>query len=212
MRAELKAGGDAETRHLLATALSVLGHNVEAERRYREALALDPGSARTHYNLALLLADDDRPGDAVKHFETALGIEPSHANAHLAIAGELLRIDRAADAIAHYRSALSLKPGWGIAANALARQLAASADPSVRDVPLAIRLAEQVCRATEYKVPELMDTLAVSYAAAGRFVEAAGAARRAAQLARGDDRGEYAREIEVRVGLFENQKPWTEQN
>ena len=64
LRAELQTGGDAETRQLLATALSVLGRNTEAERRYREALALDPGSVRAHYNLASLLAADGRPRDA----------------------------------------------------------------------------------------------------------------------------------------------------
>ena len=212
LRAELRTGGDADTRQLLATALSVLGRKVEAERRYREALALDAGSVRAHYNLALLLAADDRPADAVDHFEAALRIEPTHANAHLAIAGALLQIGQATDAIKHYRSALELKPGWGLAANALARQLAAGADPRVRDVPVAVKLAEQVCRATEYRVPELMDTLALAYAAAGRFEEAAAAAQKALELAQNAERAAYALEIGARLELFENGKTWTEPN
>jgi len=212
LRAELKTGGDAETRQLLATALSVLGRNAEAERRYREALALDPGSARAHYNLGVLLADDERPADAVDHFEAALRIDPAHANAHLALAGALLRIDRAPDAIGHYHSALRLKPGWGLAANALARQLAAGRDPRVRDVPVAVKLAEQVCRATEYRVPELMDTLAMAYAAAGRFDEAVAAARKALGLASGAERAGYAAEIEARLNLFKNGRVWIERN
>ena len=212
LRAELQAGGDAETRQLLATALSVLGRNAEAERRYREALALDPDSVRAHYNLAVLLAADDRPSEAVEHFEAALRIDPTHANAHLAIAGALLQIGRAVDAVPHYRSALGLKPGWGLAANALARQLAAGADPRVHDVPVAVKLAEQVCRATEYRVPELMDTLAVTYAAAGRFDEAVAAARKAMELAAGAERTEFALEIEARLDLFENGRAWTEPN
>ncbi|TDI48646.1 MAG: tetratricopeptide repeat protein [Acidobacteria bacterium] len=212
LRAELQAGGDAETRQLLATALSVLGRNAEAERRYREALALDPDSVRAHYNLGLLLATDERPQDAVDHFEAALRLDPVHAEAHFAIAGALLQIGRAVDAVAHYRSALGLNPGWGLAANALARQLAAGADPRVRDVPVAVKFAEQVCRATEYRVPELLDTLAVAYAAAGRFDEAVATARKAMELAAGADRTEYAKKIEARLELFAAGRTWTEPN
>ncbi|MEE8411667.1 MAG: tetratricopeptide repeat protein [Acidobacteriota bacterium] len=212
LRAELQAGGDAETRQLLATALSVLGRNAEAERRYREALALDPGSVRAHYNLGLLLATDERPQDAVDHFEAALRLDPAHAEAHFAIASALLQIGRAVDAVAHYRSAIGLKPGWGLAANALARQLAAGADPRVRDVPAAVKFAEQVCRATEYGVPELLDTLAVAYAAAGRFDEAVATARKAMELAAGADRTEYAKKIEARLKLFAAGLSWTEPN
>ena len=123
-----------------------------------------------------------------------------------------MRIDRAVDAIAHYHSALTLKPGWGLAANALARQLAAGADLRVRDAPAAVKLAEQVCRATEYRVPELLDTLAMAYAASGRFGEAVATARKAMELAARADRPEYAKKIEVRLELFAAGRTWTEPN
>ncbi len=210
LRAELQAGGDAATRQLLATALSVLGRQAEAERLYRDSLSLDPGSVRAHYNLALLLAASDRPGEAVEHFEAALRIEPEHADAHFGVAGALLRVGRSPEAVGHYYRALSHKPGWGRAANALARQLSAGADTRVRDVPAAVKLAEQICRATEFKVPELMDTLAVAYAAAGRFEEAVAAAEKALELATAARRAPYASAIEDRLALFRAGRTWTE--
>ncbi len=212
LRAEMRAGGNAETRQLLATALSVLGNTEEAERRYRESLALDPSSVRTHYNLALLLADNDRPKDAIEHFEAALEVDESNADAHFAVAGAMLEVGRAREAVGHYRRALALRPGWGRAGNALARQLAAGADPHVRDVEAAVRLAEQACRGTDHQVPELMDTLAVAYAAVGRFEEAVAAARKAADLAANAGRTDYASEISSRLDLFESRKTWTEPN
>jgi len=210
LRVELQSGGGAETRQLLATALSVLGRNAEAERLYRDALVLDPGSLRAHYNLGLLLTADGRHLDAIPHFEAALRIDPAHADAHLAIANALLLADRAVDAIVHYRNALGLKPGWGVAANALARQLAAGANPRVRDVPAAVKLAEQVCRATDHRVPELMDTLALAYAAAGRFDEAVDAERKAVALATDADRTAYAEELGSRLEMFVAGRAWTE--
>ncbi|NIL99796.1 MAG: tetratricopeptide repeat protein [Acidobacteria bacterium] len=210
LRAEMHAGGGPESRQLLATALSLLGQTREAERRYRESLALAPRSARTHYNLGLLLVDDERPGSAIEHFEAALEIDSSNADAHFALAGALLEIGRSSVAVVHYRRALDLRPGWGRAGNALARQLAAGADPQVRDVDAAVRLAEQVCRGTNYRVPELMDTLAVAYAAAGRFNEAVDAARKSAKLAADAGRTAFASEIEARLSLFADEKTWTE--
>ena len=106
--------------------------------------------------------------------------------------------------------ALKLKPGWGLAGNALARQLAASADLGQRDTPAAIELAEQLCRATQFKAPELLDTLAISYAAGGRFDDAVAVATRAVQLAAEAGRDRLAEELEARVELFKRGGSWIE--
>jgi tetratricopeptide (TPR) repeat protein len=210
LRAEMTMGKVAETPQLLATALSLLGLRSEAEHFYREAIRLDPAGARAHYNLALLLAGLDRAEEAASEFEATLEIEPAHLQARYELAGELIRLGRAADAIAHYRVALQLKPGWGLAGNALARQLAASVDLDQRDIPAAIELAEQLCRATQFQAPELLDTLAISYAAGGRLDEAVAVATRALQLAAEAGRDRLAEELAARVDLFRRGGSWTE--
>lgn len=210
LQTEMATEMRAETPQLLATALSLLGRKSEAEPLYREAIRLDPQGARAHYNLALLLADSDRPQEAVGAFEATLEIEPTHLQARYELAAAYIRLGNAADAIAHYRVALKLKPGWGLAGNALARQLAASADLGQRDTPAAIELAEQLCRATQFKAPELLDTLAISYAAGGRFDDAVAVATRAVQLAAEAGRDRLAEELEARVELFKRGGSWIE--
>jgi tetratricopeptide (TPR) repeat protein len=209
LREEAKDGG-AEPRHLLATALSQLDRGDEAETLYREALALDPASVRARYNYAHLLAADDRHGEAIEQLAALLRIDPTHANARLSLAQALVRTGRSVDALEHYRLALEARPKWGVVWNALIRQLAAGADPRVRDVPAAILLAERICDQTGNRVPELLDSLAVAYAAAGRFDEAVGAGRNAKELALAAERIDYAEEIEARVALFLAERAWTE--
>ena len=50
--------------------------------------------------------------------------------------------------------------------------LAACPDRRLRDPAEAVRLAEQLCQATNYEQPRLLDALAAAYAAAGRFDQA----------------------------------------
>ena len=57
-------------------------------------------------------------------------------------------------------------------ANDLAYLLAMHSDPAIRDPSRAVELAQSACRATGYRRPELLDTLAVSYQAHGRREEA----------------------------------------
>ena len=66
----------------------------------------------------------------------------------------------------------------------LARLLATSPDPAVRDAPRAIRLALEVCDRTGNRDPRALDTLAAAYAAAGQLDAARAAASRAFARAR----------------------------
>jgi hypothetical protein len=67
--------------------------------------------------------------------------------------------------------------------NNLAWWLAAGSDPSYRDGPRAVELAQRACELTAFKQPVMIGTLAAAYAEAGRFSEAADMAERAGQLA-----------------------------
>ena len=110
LRTELKSG-KAEPRQLLATALSLLDRNDEAERFYREAIALDPTAVRARYNYARLLAGDARHREAAEQLAQVLLFEPANANARLAMAEALLRTGRSVDALKHYR----LRAGYSLA-------------------------------------------------------------------------------------------------
>ena len=88
-------------------------------------------------------------------------------------------------------------------ANNLAWILATDPDPTLRDPQEAVRLAEDAARGPHANDPGLLDTLAVSYKAAGRNDDALRTARRAAALAREAGREALAREIEANVADLE---------
>lgn len=60
--------------HNHARALEGLGRTADAERLYREAIALDARYAKPRSNLAKLLADTGRLGDARREYESLLGL------------------------------------------------------------------------------------------------------------------------------------------
>ena len=74
----------------------------------------------------------------------------------------------------------------------------------------ALRLAEVALANSSRESPDLLDTLAAAYASAGRFEEAAEAARRAADLARASGDAAYARRIEHRLGGYLQGRAWRE--
>jgi predicted Zn-dependent protease len=95
------------------------------------------------------------------------------------------------------------------AANDLAWLLATSAAEEVLDPKEAVRLAElAISRAG--RDPNRLDTLAASYAADGRFEEAARAAAEAVERASAQDRKALAEQIAERRERYRSHHPYRE--
>ena len=69
-------------------------------------------------------------------------------------------------------------------------------------------LAQRACEVTGFKVPAYLDTLAVAYAAVGRFMEAVAVAQRAIELARSSGQAQLAKEIDARLALYQAGRPY----
>jgi len=110
--------------------------------------------------------------------------------------------------ITFFEHALASTSDNYVAQNNLASIFAENPDPKVRDAARAIRLAEEACRLTSYKIPESLDTLAAAYAEAGRYEEAAAIARKALKLALMEKRDQLAKEIRERLRLYEAGRPY----
>ena len=93
------------------------------------------------------------------------------------------------------------------ATNNLAWILATSPNPVLRDPEQAVRLLEAV-RREEETLPELLDTLAAAYAAAGRFEDAVRSADQALALAH--HQRELAAAIRERQTLYRSGRPYVE--
>jgi tetratricopeptide (TPR) repeat protein len=189
----------------LGRALERAGRADAAIARYREALQLRPDLAELHgYLGAALLARGDLEA-AQPALERAAALQPAEAAwraqlgaLHAARAARLEDAGRAAEAAAAYREALRLGARDAPLLNNLAWILATSGDSELRDAQAAVALAEEAAAASAEA--DILDTLSVAYAAAGRAADARAAAQRA--LARAEETGdaELAAELRARLG------------
>jgi tetratricopeptide (TPR) repeat protein len=179
-----RTSAELPTAHALLGAAYLMNANLDqAEFRFRRAVALDPRTATYAARLALTLTDLGRPDEARPFVADAIRLDP-----------ELPR--KSAEA---------------------ARQLALT-DPSGSDgrdrrvrfeAVFAGRIA---CLLTDDDDPDALDSLAIAYAADGRFPDAVRTARLALEIARRDDRPTLAAAIELRLRLYEQKKPYTRDN
>ena len=112
----------------------------------------------------------------------ALRIDSNNVEAQLKLALVFQKQKEYARAIHHYRLGLALEPSFIEGANNLAWLLATAPDASLRDASEAIRWAEACASATNHRDPGMLDSLAATYAEAGRFSEAVKWQTRAVQL------------------------------
>ena len=113
------------------------------------------------------------------------------------------------EAAALYARAIAAGPDLAAPRLGLAWLRATAADAALRDGAEALRLAREAVRLRGDDHPDALDTLAAAYAAAGRFEDAAAAARRAAALARAAPGFEsLAPRIEQRLRLYLRSEPY----
>jgi len=209
LRRALRAGAgleEADVRSLLGAALLRTGRAGEAVVHLEAAVAERPRSADLRASLGMALVAAGRPREADPHLERALAArlddpELRHAAGEAARAG-----GRPAEAARHYRTALAARPGFVPAANNLAWLLATSDDPELRDPAEAVRVAESAGFGGSER-PQLLDTLAAAYAAAGRSADAVAVAERARELARARGDAELANAIGARLARYREEAP-----
>lgn len=99
------------------------------------------------------------------------------------------------------------------AQNDLAWVLATHPDDSQRDASRAIRYATAACKATDFRSPDYLDTLAAAYAEAGDFREAVKLTRKAMSLvdpAESQDSKDFSEQMSERLQLYQQAKPFRE--
>ena len=96
-----------------------------------------------------------------------------YARVHHNLGRALARKGNLVEAFENYRKAADLRPTWPVALNDAARILATHTDPEVRDANEAVRLALRAAELTGRRNVSILETLALAYAAAGQFDQAA---------------------------------------
>ena len=129
------------------------------------------------------------------------------ARFRVSLASAQYNLGRKSEAAANYQESLQLDPNWPLAAGRSAWMLATQPDPRPGDGAAAVAMAEEACRATNFRQPELVDCLAAAYASAASFDRAIETAQAALSLSTEAKRQELIAPIEQRLELYKARQP-----
>ena len=174
----------------------------EAAGEFRKALELNPDSGAAHRYLGKIFRDVGDPHQAIGYYREALRIAPDDAETHVDLGQCLALANRPDHALREFAEAMRLKPGWSVPIASAAMLLATHPDAASRNSSEAIRLARRAADLTSGKDPAVLEILAVSYAAAGRFDEAVTAERKALDFISAKDDPKLAAEMEAALELY----------
>lgn len=201
---------DAEAHNNLASVFQSQGEILLAIKHFQDALHIQPDYPEAHYNLALILIRQQRIPEAIIHLNEALRAQLGNEQAHYQLGTLLVGQGRLELAIIHFREAVKLKPDWPIALNYLARILATSRDPKIRNGEEAVKLAGNACKLVNFENIAYLDTLGTAYAEKGDFAEAIRAAEKAKDLAMAAGQKAVGEQIELHIHQYRSGQPLRE--
>jgi cytochrome c-type biogenesis protein CcmH/NrfG len=116
----------------------------------------------------------------------------------------------AEDAITQYRESLRLAPENIAAQSNLAWLLATCSEPSLRNGPEAVFLAENASRLSGSNQPFNLRILAAAYAETGRFADAVKTAQQALRLAEVENNTILVNALRKEIALYQSRIPYRE--
>lgn len=213
-RAETLPGGPERVYRQRAAWLLQSGRLEEAMSAYRAYLRAADYQAhstpRQYHALAWAEVATGQPAAAAATARRLLELQSLVADNWLLLAAAELAAGREADARTAAAEAARLNAGAALRSADEARRLVLAAEGTspALDTARAVWGSAAACLADGDRDPRLLDTLALAYARAGRFADAASAARRgvAAADARGD--ADWSAALKRRQARYEAGKPY----
>jgi len=200
----------ADVNSKLGLAFFQQGKLDEAVTHFNESLRIKPDSPTVHCNLGVIFARQRKLDEAVTHFRKALEFEPGYPEAAANLGRALIKQGKLDEAVTHFTETLQLKPDSVGSMDTLAWLLATHRDAEFYNPAEAVRLARRACELTKYEKPQLLNTLAAAYAAAGRFPDAVATAEKALDLAVSSGQNRLAEEIQEHLSLYKESRPYIE--
>src|ERR1043166_7542462 len=188
--------------------LAKAGKLPQAIEQFGQSVRIKPNYVDAQFNLGLALLLQGNAKDAIGPFEQVLRVNPHDADAHDNLGLALVRLGKAQEAVAQFELALWNRPDYPDAQNSLAWLLATLPDGQGGDPERAVTLAQHACQRTGYRAVAYLRTLAVAYAATGRFTEATATAQKAGELARGSGQQQVVGPLEDLVETFRAGRPY----
>jgi tetratricopeptide (TPR) repeat protein len=167
-------------------ALVALHEAEQALEAFGRAVELDGRLVHAHFNMGCLLADRNNHRDALTAYERALAVDDHFGPAHANRGSTLIALGQHDEALASCERALECGYRPAALLNEVAWRRATTANPALRDVAKAVRLARAATEAAADQGP-YWNTLGVALCGAGEWQEALDALDRSMDLRSGGD-------------------------
>ncbi|HEX4609934.1 MAG TPA: tetratricopeptide repeat protein [Urbifossiella sp.] len=180
----------------------------EAVAAYDRALGLAPDHADAWNAKGFAVEGLGRPADAAECYRRAVALRPRELQYRLNLAHAESALGRDGAAAEQFRAAFELRPDWPAATLADAWARATHPDAARRDGAVALRAATLVCRLTNDRMPQALDTQAAALAELGEFDQAAARQRQALALLGPDTPPPLLAAVTERLHLYERRQPY----
>ncbi len=195
----------ARAHFMMGTLLERSGRDQEAIDRYTVAVTHDPSLGEAYLRRADALRRIGRLDASLSSYQRVLELDPAEEEARFGEAMALARLTRHQEARERLRVAMALHPDQPSFPQALARLLAASPDPQVRDGRRALALVQAL--AQEHKTTSVAETMAMALAEIGRFVEAVEWQRLAMSVAVEAGHPDAAQRMAANLARYQRHEP-----
>jgi tetratricopeptide (TPR) repeat protein len=166
----------------LGTAYAILGQNERAIEHLQAVARYDPDDSYGYMMLGWLAYLQDRAEEALEAYRRADEVEPYSAKINYHRGLVLTKLSRLPEAIECFRRVLVIDPKHAGGCQGLSHALRQQDQWSE-----ALRFARRAARLTHFQNPDVLLTLAETYADAGRFADAEDMAAQALAVARTKD-------------------------
>ncbi|MGE5294130.1 MAG: tetratricopeptide repeat protein [Solirubrobacterales bacterium] len=188
-----------EQRHQYALAIE----------EFRKGLAAEPNHVESLYLLASCLARLDREEEALPHARKAARLAPTSPAVQGLLGSLLSDTGRYGEALSLLETARTASPNDVGIANNLAWVLATCPESQYRDGVRSLELAKWACKATDYRSPPLLDSLAAAYAELGQFDQAISTTQQAIEIVLANPKASVET-LESRLKLYRAGLPYRE--
>ena len=217
--------GNPMLHYYLGTTLMGLKSEEEAAQHYQRAIEANPGFMEAHFQLANLLMRLRLYDQALPHYTAVVELDSgfgsripggSHGGgqtqqmsilARFMRAMALVQLSRHEEALAELEKGLQVFPGHADITHAVARLLAASPDPRIRNGMRALQLLQTLFQGRDGLELEYVETLAMALAEAGQFERAAEMQRAMISDLRQNQRFDLARLLTENLTLYQRRQP-----
>lgn len=173
-----------------------------------KALGVKPDFAEAYYLLNAAYIEKGRYDLVRKNLTDELISNKAYHKAFTCIADKFLETKQIRLAHEYYLISIKLEPDSEYLLNALGWLQAASAIEGIRNPKQAVKYALKACKFSESKKPEVLDTLALAYAANGQFKRSIETAQKAVKIANSEKKAELAGRIQARLELYKAGKTY----